>query len=209
MCQYKKKLDRLRTIVVDAIYCSVSVLYEIWMLWYCSIFTTSTGSVQAVEDHSVRKYFGGGFHGKGGSIHMSCFYSNCWPGAWVSDYCLSNNLQKSQLLDASSAATKLCTSASTKWCRGRDEASFHRDRLNFLCYSSFLYIRDMSTASCTQARCSRNTKILATLKTGSCQVVLCRSRPFKTFLDLLLSGLDDCKYSALTMCYNQEHVFCI
>lgn len=113
----------------------MAVLYEIWMLWYCSIFTTSAGSALAVEDHSVTRDWGG-WHG--GTIHMSCFYSNCWPGGWVSDNCLLTTLLKpASCWMPSNAAAKLRTSASKKRCWGRDEAPLLRDRLSFLCCSVF------------------------------------------------------------------------
>lgn len=57
-----------------------------------AIFTSSTGSVLAAEDHSVRRGLQGGMGNckegalvVGDTVHLSCFYSNCWPQAGVSD----------------------------------------------------------------------------------------------------------------------------
>lgn len=74
------------------------------MPWYCSIFATSTGSVLAVEDHSVTRDLGGGM-GKRGTIHMPCFYSNRGPGAWV--YCLLTTFKQASCWMPSNAATKV------------------------------------------------------------------------------------------------------
>lgn len=104
---------------------------------------------------------------EGGSVHMSCFYSNCGPGAWISDYCLLTTFKHGSCGILSSTTEKLCMSASTVQCWGLDEASFHRDRLSFLCYSIFLLIGEASITFCAQTRCCRNTTISATSKSSS------------------------------------------
>lgn len=115
--------------------------------------------------------FGGGGMRKGGAtIHMSCFYSNCWPGAWVSDYCLLTTFQQASCWMPSNTAAKLCTSASEEQCWGLDEAPFLRDRLSFLCYSIFLLIREVSDAICAHARGSSHPKTWATSKGDDCQM---------------------------------------
>lgn len=60
---------------------------------------------------------------------MSCFYSNCWPGAWVSDNC-RNYVQTSQLLDAERRRGKVVhvvqVTVGTRWncSTGTDWVSF-------------------------------------------------------------------------------------
>lgn len=66
----------------------------------------------------------------------------------------------------SNVATKLCASANKGGCWGRDEASLHRDRLSFLCYSVFLFIRGVSVAICAQARGSSHLKNFGNFKKG-------------------------------------------
>lgn len=182
----------------------MAVLYEIWMPWYCSIFTTSTGSGLAVEDHSVTRDLGrggGGGMGKGRTIHMSCFYSNCWPGAWVSDYCLLTTFEQASRWMRSNAAVKLFTSASEERCWGPDEARIHGERSSFLCHSIFLLVREVSLAICTRARRSSHPKTLATAKGDDCQTIsdLIGSDLFKTFLDLL-----PCWFWCLQMCSTES-----
>lgn len=146
--------------------------------------------------------------GRGGSVHMSCFYSNCWPGAWVSDYCLPTNFKQASCWMPRSAAMKLCTSASTEW--GLDEALFHRDRLSFLCCSIFRRIGEASLDVCAQAQCSRHTKILETSKRGGCQVILSRIRPLQNFslsVSLQMCSTDSMLQTrAFSLCSRNKHL---
>lgn len=131
--------------------------------------------------------FGGGLAWRrGGTIHMSCYYSNCWPGARVSDYCLLTTFKQASCWMPSNAVTKLCTSASREQRWGQDEASFHGDRLSFLCYSIFLLTREVSATICAQAWGACYPSTLATSKRDNCQTVpdLIGSDLFKTFLDV-------------------------
>ncbi len=141
----------------------------------------------AVEDHSVTRDLGGLHGGRGATIHMSCFYSNCWPGAHVSDYCLLTTFKQASCWMPSNAATRLCTSASKERCWGRDEASFHGGRLSFLCYSVFLLIREVSVAICAQAQGSCYPQTLATSKRDDCRTLLdlIGSDLLKTFFEVL------------------------
>lgn len=72
--------------------------------------------------------------GSGGTIHMSCFYSNCWPGAWVSDNCLLTTFKQASCWTAS-VVWWSCVRQQVKSCWELDEAPLCRDRLSFLWYS--------------------------------------------------------------------------
>lgn len=144
---------------------------------------------------------------------MSCFYSNYWPGAWVSDYCLLTTFKQASCWMPSSAAAKMCTSASTEWCWGLDEASFHKDRLSFPCYSIFCLSEKWALSFLLKLDVAGIQRFWQLQK--GCQVILNRIRLFLknlswsvNLLILMPANMQHWRYRCY-WCYKEEHFLCV